>query len=368
MGGIRLFVEGDVPQVADVIWRVLRRGEGPAPSTLKSYVQEVFFHNPWLDEGIHSRVYEDSQGKIVGFFGAVPRRMSFRGKPIRMAFGSSFVMDPASRVSLAGVHLVRAFMTGKQDVSITDSANEMSTKLLRSLGFSVVPVYSLIWARPLRPSRYALYALSRLNKSRLGSSIASVTKPFGSMVDALASRVPLSPFRQSRPCTGGKELDIETHLDCLARFPSKTWLVPDYNRDSLSWLLSFIIRMNAFGDLRRVAVYHEGQKVIGWFIYSVARGGVGEVLQIGADSPHRGAVLDHLFYDAWKLGLVGLHGRLEPQFMEELTKRFCFFSRWGSWTLVHSKQPELPGLIQSGNAFFSRLEGEWCLRFPSAEA
>jgi hypothetical protein len=49
--------------------------------------------------------------------------------------------------------------------------------------------------------------------------------------------------------------------------------------------------------------------------------------------------------------------------MEELTLRSSFFLRNGSWTLAHSRRPELLGSIFSGNAFFSRLDGEGCLRF-----
>jgi hypothetical protein len=53
--------------------------------------------------------------------------------------------------------------------------------------------------------------------------------------------------------------------------------------------------------------------------------------------------------------------------MEELTQRSSFFLRNGSWTLAHSRNPELLAPIFSGNAFFSRLDGEWCLRFGESQ-
>jgi hypothetical protein len=144
--------------------------------------------------------------------------------------------------------------------------------------------------------------------------------------------------------------------------PSKQWLLPEYDLSSLDWVLKFVADRKAFGEVRRILVRNEEKKMIGWFIYYVAPGGVGEVLQIGAESPSIGKVLDHLFYDAWSNGLVGIHGRMEPQFMQELTVRSCFFLRNGSWTLAHSKNSELLGMIQSGSAFFSRLDGEWPFR------
>jgi hypothetical protein len=273
------------------------------------------------------------------------------------------VVDPESRASVTAMQLVRAFMKGTQDISITDSANEMSRPLLRSLGFNVVPVYSLQWARPLRPSQYALNGLSRLHKkSRAVGMIGAIAKPFCGLADAVATSTRLSPLRQSQPVTNDEDLDTETLLECLATIPSKHWILPEYDRDSLNWVLDFVGKRRVFGDLRKALVRGKDGKIVGWYIYSITPGAVGEVLQVGAESPSIAIVLDHLFYDAWKQGLVGIHGRMEPQFMQELTSKSCFFFRHGSWTLIQSNKPQLLSLFQSGTAFFSRLDGEWSLR------
>jgi len=322
VGGLRPFAENDISSVADLIWKVLHQRKGPAPSSLRAHLQELFLQNPWMDEGIVSRVFENTQGKILGFFGAVPRRMSIQGETIRLAFGSNLVVDPESRASVTAMQLVRAFMKGSQDISITDSANEMSRPLLRSLGFTVVPIYSLQWARPLRPLEYALNGLSRLNKkSRALALCRSIARPFCSLGDAAATSTRVSPFRQSQPVTNDEELDTETLLECLATMPAKHWIVPEYNRDSLNWVLDFVAKRKVLGEVRRRLVRNQDGKILGWYIYSVAPGAVGEVFQIGAESPSIGIVLDHLFYDAWKQGLVGIHGRMEPQFMQELTNK-----------------------------------------------
>jgi len=362
MAGLRPFSEGDVPAVADLVWRVLHERPGSSPSSLKTYFEELFFRNPWRDEGIVSRVYEDAQGCVRGFFGAVPRRMTIQGQQIRLAFGSNFVLDPESRSSMAAMQLVRTFMKGTQDISLTDSANENSRQLLRSLGFGVVPVYSLIWARPLRPSLYAAHGLARLKKSRLAKTLGSIARPGLALFDALAVSFGGSPFHHAQPSTTGEDLSADMLLQCLNTIPNKQLLLPKYDLTSLQWVLKFVGDRRAFGNVRRVLVRDSNRRPIGWFIYYSPTDGIGEVLQIGADSPSTGKVLDHLFYDAWSRGLIGLHGRLEPHFMQELTLRSCFFLRNGSWTLAHSNRPELLGLIQSGSAFFSRLDGEWCFR------
>jgi len=320
-----------------------------------------------MDEGILSRVFEDSQGKLVGFFGALPRRMTVQGKVIRLAFGSNFVVDPESRVSMAAIQLVRAFMKGTQDISITDSGNEMSRQLLRSLGFSVVPIYSLQWARPLRPAQYAVKAIARMKKKRTIAVMGSVAKPICMVADAVATGAGFSPYRQKLKTFAAEELSTAAQLQCLTEVPSKNWLLPEYDKESLDWVIDFISERKVFGDLRKRLVRDKDGKTAGWYVYSDGWDGVGEVLQIGAQSSSVGMVLDHLFYDAWKRGLVGIHGRMEPQFMSELTMRSCFFLRHGSWTLAQSSKPELMALLQSGTAFFSRLDGEWVFRHGSVE-
>jgi hypothetical protein len=361
MGGLRAFTEADIPPVADLIWKVLHERQGPAPSSLQVHLRELFLANPWLDEGIVSRVFENTQGRILGFFGAVPRRMTIQGETIRLAFGSNLVVDPEGRASVTAMQLVRAFLKGTQDVSITDSANEMSRPLLKSLGFNIVPVYSLMWTRPLRPMQYGFHTMSRLKKTSAMATLKSIMRPVSGVGDALATRLSVSPFRQSRSTVSDQELDTETMLQCLTTIPAKHWIVPEYTLQSLNWVLDFVAKRKVFGELRKACV-RDKDRVVGWYVYSLASTGIGEVYQIGAESASVGKVLDHLFHDAWKHGLIGLQGRMEPQFMQELTTKSCFFFRNGSWTLMQSSKPNLVALLQSGTAFFSRFDGEWSLR------
>lgn len=367
MGGLRPFAEADIPSVSDLIWRVLHERKGPAPASLRDHLRVLFLQNPWMDEGIVSRVFENTQGKIMGFFGAVPRRMSLLGETIRLAFGSNLVVDPEGRASVTAMQLVRAFMKGTQDVSITDSANEMSRPLLRSLGFNAVPIYSLLWARPLRPFQYGARTLSRFKKSSVLAGVESIFRPFSMFADAVATKVRVSPFHAIELASDDEELDTETLIQCLNTIPSKHWMLPEYDRESLNWVLDFVVKRNVFGDLRKAVVRDKDRKIVGWYIYSINKGAVGQVLQIGALSASVGIVLDHLFRDAGNRGLIGLEGRMEPQFMQELTAKSCFFFRNGSWTLVQSSKPSLLAMLQSGTAFFSRLDGEWALRHGAGE-
>ena len=105
------------------------------------------------------------------------------------------------------------------------------------------------------------------------------------------------------------------------------------------------------------------QKVLGWYIYYLKSGGVSDVLHIAGTKDSFKLVLNHLFYHARRHGSLALTGRLEPKFSQALSESYCFFRWTGPWTLVHSKDPEILKAILRGEAFLTRLEGEWCFLF-----
>jgi hypothetical protein len=52
--------------------------------------------------------------------------------------------------------------------------------------------------------------------------------------------------------------------------------------------------------------------------------------------------------------------------MPELLARRGLSHHRRYWTLIHSQQPELLDAIHRGDAFLTRLEGEWCMRFQKS--
>ena len=361
---VRAFVEDDIPQVADLYWTLLRRRRGTAPPPIQSLFTEFYFSNyPWIDSTLPSLVYEAERGRVVGFLGVVRRNMSVHGQPIRVAFGGNFVVHPEARSPLVGLRLLGAYMAGNQDVSQTDSANDISRKLLERLGFRTILPFSIHWARPLRPGRYAVYAISRFTGPVLSTSLRVAAKPFCSVVDSVATKVRSSPFYPTKPRLHAAELDVETLLHCLAEFRNGYSLWPEYDAHSLQCLLAFMAQIHARGDLRKVVLRDESQKILGWYVYYVKPGAIGEVVQIGGARQYTKDILDHLFYDAWNHGVIGLHGVVDSRLMDDFSEKRCFFMCRAGWTLAHSRRPELIEPLNSGDAFFSRLDGEWCLHF-----
>jgi hypothetical protein len=327
-------------------------------SALQDYFNKIFFHNPWYDESLPSLIYQNGDGRIIGFLGVVPRRMLFREVPIRAAISFHFMVEPENRSTLAGIHLLKTFFAGPQDLSLTDGAGEVGRKVWEMVGGVSVPLYCQRWTRILRPSREALNLLGR---NRLVSSISRVISPFCDVTDSTVAR--LMPRYFPSPQNFEEELSAATFIEELPQFSKGLALCPDYDTDTAQWVFDGAAQMKYYGHLQKVSVRNAKKEMIGWFMYYLNRGGMGTVLQIAARKGTVAEILDQLFDHARRNGVVALSGRIEPRFMRELSEKHCFFRSVGALFLVHSRHDDLLHAIQRGDAFMSHLEGEWTLLF-----
>jgi hypothetical protein len=360
MAQIRIFAEDDVPAVAALFERVYPDQRWPSRAACEAYFREILFGNPWRDPELPSWVAEED-GRIAGFAGVVPRPMLFRGRAIRAAVGCQFMVDPNRRHGLTAMQLARAALSGSQDLFIADGANDLSRQMWTALGGTAPLLYNLHWTRPLRPARFALSLLEE--RRTLPPLLTLPARPLGALADALAAR--LLPDRLNREEVDLAEdtLDVPAMLSHLPDVADGNALQPQYDAHALAWLLEQTARKARHGKLRARAVLEGGRRLIGWYLYYVRAGGVSEVVQVAACNGSFGRVLQRLFVDAWRHGAAAVRGRLDPRHVQELSDRHCWFRREGTWTLVHSRHADLAAAIHQGNAFLSRLEGEWWLRF-----
>src|SRR5579872_2669901 len=360
MGHVRPFVDDDISQVADLHRKIFGMSDKWSPELYASYFREVFLNNPWYDKNLCSLVYEEGNGRIGGFLGVMPRPMWMKGRLIRAAVSSQFIVEPESRFNLAGVQLLKAFLSGPQDLSLADEANDSSRALWERLGGSTALLYSIHWTCTLRTAQYARL---RLGGRHLPGPLTFLLKAFCQAIDSVAARAPHNPsYRTGSRCVG-EDTGVETLMKCSDAFRNPQSLRPEYDRSSLGWLLGRAAETNGHGNFEKVAVRNAARELIGWFVYYLDRDGMGEVLQIGSKKTSVHEVLDHLFHHAWHNGAVALRGRLEPGLMPELLARRGLSHHRRYWTLIHSQKPELLDAIHRGDAFLTRLEGEWCMRF-----
>ncbi len=329
-------------------------------AALPAYFEEIFFHNPWYDEAIPSLVYQERDGKIIGFLGVVPRQMLFLDQPVRVAVSFHFMVEPESRSSMAGVKLLRAFFAGPQDLSLTDGAGQVGRRIWEGVGGSTAWAHSLLWTRILRPAQYAVHLLGR---RKAFSPFAHALSPVGYLTDAAARRMLPRYFPGAPPQCSEENLDVETLLRYLPQFSKSVALRPVYDEHSLQWLLKQAEQMKLFGDFKMALVRDSGREALGWFMYYLKHGGMATVFHLAARKGAINEILDSLFNHAWGRGASTITGRLYPRYMQELSDKRCYFHRDGGWVLVHSNNDKLLEAIQRGDSFLTGLEGESCLLF-----
>jgi len=289
------------------------------------------------------------------------RKMSLRGRSLRVAFSGNFVVHPEARSTPAGLRLLEHHLGGDQELTLTDTANEASRILLERMGSRTVAPLSVSWARPLRPALYAFHALDHVINSVFSAGLKFIAKPFCGIVDSAAARISSSSLRQTEPHLIGAELDVETHLKCLSDFRGDYSLWPEYDVHSLQSLLGLMEKVHPRSELRKIVLRDEHQRIVGWYLYFLEPGAVCQVVQIGGERKFTKDVLDHLFHDAWKHGAIALHGKIPSERMPDFWEKNCFFTCLHGWIIAHSRNAKVLDLVSRGDISLSRLDGDWCL-------
>jgi hypothetical protein len=352
---VRRFTPQDASGIAALHARVYP-GRWPSQEQCAAYVREVLFRNPWYDPQLPSWVADDGEG-IAGFIGVLPRRMLYAGRVLRVAVGCQLMVDPQKRCSLAALELLKRFFAGPQDLSIADGANQAARVLWEAAGASTSPLHNLHWVRLLRPAQ----GLLQLAPHRL-RSVSAVANPIAILADACI------PWR-ARPETSWREeeLDAASLAAALHEHRGTFALRPQYDKASLEWLLAQARAKQRHGVLQGCVLRETRGHVAGWFLYYL-NSRMSQVLQLGATRQRIPVVLDRLFEHARVRGAVAIQGRLEPHMAAGLQGKSCLLQNRGTATLLHAQDASLLLPFYRGDAFFSRLDGEWWTRFSGGAA
>lgn len=353
MKRIRPLGEDDIPAVTALYERVVRSGGDTPPPGLADYFHRIFLGNPWTDDEIPSLVYE-KDGRVGGFIGSHVRSLLIDGRPIRMACSGQLVTSPGARLEAAGAFLVAEYLAGPQELTITDGANEQARRLFERLGAETLHVSCIDWIRVFRPSTLAAEYGWRHRNRGVPRAAASLL----GLVDAAMTRLPRVPFPPARPPGRREELTPEALCNELPTIARGFRLYPDYDQPFVDWLFRELAAVQSRGRLVRSLVRSEDGRVLGWYVLYVRPGGVSDVVQVVAGDRDTGAVLDHLFYEAFQLGVSAVRGRIEPRLLTALWGRKCVL-RKSAGALAHSRFPEILYAIRGGRALLTRMEGEW---------
>jgi len=327
---------------------------------LVGFFERTLFDHPWADAEIPSLVYEES-GEILGFLGSNVRRMRFDGRAIRMACSAHQLTHPRVRNKAPGALLMRRYLAGPQDLTITDGANEIVRRMWEGSGGRTVHVSCMTFLRVLRPFGLATHRMLSPRAAPAERAMA----PVAQLLDVAATRV-LDRGRTENGA-GSEVLTPSAVLEQLPEMAEGLRLVPDYDIEYLTWLFAELGRV---GDERvfmnrvprgplMAELVTRHRKVIGWYVTQLRRGGLCRVLQLTARPRSAGAVVDRLVLRANEAGAVGIYGRLEPRLVGPLSERRTLLRFSRGWLLAHGRDDEIVDSILRGEALLTRLDGEW---------
>jgi len=340
-GTVRELSRDDLPAVAALYERVMRSGaQQPAPG-LVNYFERLLF-GPLRREGVEPLVYVREDGRVVGFLAAYARQLaSADGRRLLLGCSGQLVSDPDARLPGVGVVLLRRFLAGPQDLSITDGATVAVAEMWRRLGGRVRALESLVWIKVLRPVSAALLAA----RTRWGRGAA----PPGSARGKSAAPA----GRESR------ELDAAALVELSERLRARWRFAPALDLALAEWLLHELARSApARGPFVARQVTGATGRTVGAYLAFLPRGGRAQAICVLAERGHERRVLDDLFACARAAGAATVEGRVEPHLFEALASAGVII-RPGERALVHSEDGDLATLAVAGDVLMTRLEGEW---------
>lgn len=366
MAEIRALREDDIPAVAGLFQRIFRRRDPPPPASLVADLRAVYLEDSATDPELPSLVHVD-HGEVRGFIGRHALPMVLEDRPLRMALCSSIMVDHANAGPLAGAKLLKAALSGPQDLSFTDTASDVSLRMWRGLGAAALPQHSLDWIRIVNPAAaLADAAAHRLPFLRHAVPLAhSAGRRFlreGSDVMRW-SGMPATIGQKglvTRPIGAEEFADIFTI--CTRRFA----LRPGWSPEVTAAQVRKAMPKPSFGEPIIGGVFDRREAPVGAFFYHLRPKSTARVLQLLAVPGQEGPVLDATLADAAARDASTVRGRMHPAFMEAmLGRRLVLFH--ASASIIHSRDAQIAATACAGEAFVNGLAGEQWSRLIGSE-
>lgn len=349
---IRPMEQGDLPKVAALIALV---SESRPSIDLARFVDQTFFAQPWADPEIPSLVYVED-GEVLGTIAASVRKMRFDNRPVRMVCSGFLYAHPSVRHQGGGAQLLRALLSGPQELTITDTATDTVRRMWESLGGRTVHLCCLSFVRIFRPWRLGA---DRLVGKRLHTRSTSMLGPVLRPLDYVTTRAARSVFQPSVATGAVETLTPASMMEHLDEVTATVRLHTQYDEQYLRWLFGQLAGINNTKH-NWCELVRKGGRAIGWHVCQLQPGGWYRVLQIAAVRREVQTVMEHLFSGAWKRGATAVVGRLESPLVAPLERQagLVTYAQTGRM-LIHARDDAITAAVLSGDALLTRLDGEW---------
>jgi GNAT superfamily N-acetyltransferase len=354
MSDVRALESGDIPAVADLFRTAMGPENELSRPWLADFLRATLLESPWLDPEIPSLVATGDDGRIAGFIASNVRPVVIDGTRMRGACCAHLVVDEGARSRAVGPQLLGRYMGGPQDVTFTDTATEVVARLWRSFGGRADGQRSCGFMLVLRPAPWALAVGRARIQGRRAPGLATVPAlPFhigGTRLTGHSEPDP-GPPGETESLTAAALVE---HRDAILK---GVRVHLDYDEAYVSWLFGRLDSLYATSVVVRKLV-RRGGKAVGWFVYVHDAGGPARVLQVASRERDTDAVVEAMISDARERGATVVTGRLEPNLVEPLRKRWAVLG-FDARTLVHAKDNDVLEAVSTGPTLLTRFDGEW---------
>jgi hypothetical protein len=350
---VRSLRPDDLPQVVALYRSYFAEPNVGGADELRTAFEQIFLGAPLSEASIPSLVFEGSDGEILGFIGSLVHRMQFEQRPVRLATSSSLVVAPRARQLGAGGLLLRKYLAGPLDLTITDTAGSATEHMWKRLGGSMYHLGSVTWLHLLHPLRAAVgLKLWRLGRHQW----LPLARPLCRPPDAMYSRLTDTGGTSDVEKDTEEPLSPQILIDHLHIGPQQYHLWPDLDAESLGMLFDQIDRSRSNGQLVKNFVRDARGKPVGWYIASLLPSGIYRIMGLAAALGNEDLLFRHVLHKAKDLNAAAVAGRLEPWMLEVFPRRTMMFLRVRF--LVHSRSAELCTAVRSGKALLTGLESD----------
>jgi hypothetical protein len=340
---IRSLTAEDLPAIAALLDAHLSGWSGD-----QRFLRETVLEHPWADPELTSLVATD-EGRICGFIGAQVRRLRFDDRNLRGVCCSHLVVDPEQRAGATGALLLRRLLSGPQDATWTDSANDLVARMWETFGGHLDHCRACDWMLVLRPLGWIASATGELVRRR---GISSDRLPVGALpIQAIRQRA----TRASDSAITGQDATAAEIVDALSAVTSRIRLRVDHDRDHLGHLFELVRRRTGPLVCRLV---RSGERALGWYAYLPQPSHTTRVLHLCASPRDVDAVFGELIVDARSRGTRVLVGRVEPGLDAALRSRRAVLGL-AHRPAVHARDPELRATLATGSSLLTQLDSEW---------
>jgi hypothetical protein len=353
MTRIRSLTPDDLTQVVGLYRTHLAVPNVADPVELRAAFEQLFLGEPLSDPEVPSLVFEGKDGEILGFIGSLVHRMRFEQRPVRLACSSSLVVSPKARQIGAGGLLLRKYLAGPQDLTMTDTAGVATERMWKRLGGSMYNLGSVTWLHLIDPVRAAvglkLWHSGKPQRLRMA-------RPLCRPLDAAYSRFGGTDDLGGIENHTEEELTPQLLIDNLHLGPQEFALWPDWDAESLDRQFAQISRSRSNGRLVKRLVRDDQGQPLGWYVASLLPSDIYRVLGLAATPGNEEPVFHHVLREAKNLKAAAVAGRVEPWLLEVFSRRMMMFSRVRF--LIHSRHEGILDAVRSSKALLTGLESD----------